>query len=247
MKLGIVSVTFRTLSVDELIDVCKNVEIESIEWGGDVHVPPNNIENAKLVCEKSKQAGISIASYGSYYRIGEDMDFQPILETAIALDTNNIRVWAGTKNAEDADDTYYEKCVKDAQNICDMASMHEIDVSFEYHGGTLTNTLQSTVKLLELIDKENVFTYWQPLVVGDQRASRACHVDDIKTLMDLKKLKNVHIYHWVDDKRKLLSEGREFILAYSKFLDCDNLLVEFVKDDEINNFIDDVKTLREIF
>ena len=31
MKLGIVSVTFRTLSVDELIDVCKNVEIERSE------------------------------------------------------------------------------------------------------------------------------------------------------------------------------------------------------------------------
>ena len=36
---GLVSVTFRKLSVGEILAGVKKAELGSIEWGGDVHVP----------------------------------------------------------------------------------------------------------------------------------------------------------------------------------------------------------------
>ena len=46
-NIGFTTVTFRKKSVEEIIDIAKKAAINCIEWGGDVHVPPDNEENAK--------------------------------------------------------------------------------------------------------------------------------------------------------------------------------------------------------
>ena len=52
MKTGLTSVSFRKLSVDEVIALAKKAGVDGIEWGSDVHVPPNDIEYVKEVADK---------------------------------------------------------------------------------------------------------------------------------------------------------------------------------------------------
>ncbi|NBB78352.1 MAG: sugar phosphate isomerase/epimerase, partial [Verrucomicrobia bacterium] len=80
---GLCSVTFRKHATDELIDLARKGGIEGIEWGGDVHVPPGDLENARAVGEKTAAAGLSVCSYGSYYRCDEESGSPAeVLETA---------------------------------------------------------------------------------------------------------------------------------------------------------------------
>ncbi len=66
---GLVSVSFRKLPPEQIIALARQAGLQSIEWGGDVHVPPENLENARVIGEMTRAAGLSVACYGSYYRL----------------------------------------------------------------------------------------------------------------------------------------------------------------------------------
>ena len=103
---GIVSVTYRPLTPKQLIDTAADAALCCIEWGGDIHVPHGELDTAKAVGQMTREAGLSVISYGTYYRAGtygEDFPrvFAGMLDTADALGAPNLRLWAGNKNAED--------------------------------------------------------------------------------------------------------------------------------------------------
>src|SRR4051812_19353813 len=95
---GLASVTFRALSPDEIIRLARTAGLQGIEWGGDVHVPPGDLRRARDVHRKTLQAGMHVTSYGSYYTSGsasqpDNVLFEAVLETALALHAPVIRVW----------------------------------------------------------------------------------------------------------------------------------------------------------
>ena len=57
---GLVSISFRSLSPEEIIRIAKAAGLSAIEWGGDVHVPFGEIETARRVGEITRAAGLSI-------------------------------------------------------------------------------------------------------------------------------------------------------------------------------------------
>jgi sugar phosphate isomerase/epimerase len=160
---GLVSVTFRQLSVNDIIELVTSTELSAIEWGGDVHVPHGDIQCAVETRQKTEDAGLSVASYGSYYRVGhnEPVQYELILDTAVALNAPIVRVWAGKRNAEDADPDYWHQVVEDSQRIAQLTSKAGKKIAYEYHQNTLTNTLTSTLKLLKAVGHEAVTSYWQ--------------------------------------------------------------------------------------
>ena len=60
LKVGLTSVTFRNLGYKEIIEACKKCEIEYIEWGSDVHVPADDVFNAK---KSKKHVTMQILKY----------------------------------------------------------------------------------------------------------------------------------------------------------------------------------------
>ena len=102
VKTGLVSVTFRQKSVEEIAALTAEAGLSGVEWGGDVHVPPGDREAARRAAQLTRQAGLEVLSYGSYYRCQPGEDFTPVLESALALGAPLIRVWAGTKPWEEA-------------------------------------------------------------------------------------------------------------------------------------------------
>ena len=249
LNTGLVSITFRKLTPEKIIELVCNAKLQGIEWGGDIHVPHGNIEAAQSVGRMTRQAGLNVAAYGSYYRVGEseseNLKFTDVLASAVALGAPMIRVWAGNKNSQDADGAYWNKVVEDTRRIADLVSKRGITIVFEFHNGTLNNLPQSCVKLLGDVGRENVRTYWQP--IHGAGADKNCLGID----MIMPAISGVHVFHWwpADQPvRYLLCEGQSDWRRYvQKFKDSDRnyyFLIEFVKDDDIENFLKDAETLR---
>ena len=246
-KIGLCSVTFRDLSVEEIITVTKKSGLEGIEWGGDVHVPPGHIDNASKVAELTENAGLEVTSYGSYYRVGHENDgdsFNDIMKTAAALKAPFIRVWAGKYGSDEADADYRRQVVEDARRIADMAGSENISIHLEYHGGTLTDTEESAERLLKDIDHSNVYTYWQP-AVGISVDQRLSSIDKIKPWISY-----VHVFHWRHTDRLPFSEGTPDWIRYLNALKKEDgiryLLMEFVKNNDVDQFYKDAEVLKRL-
>jgi len=250
IRTGLVSVTFRGLSPREVIDITCRAGLEGIEWGGDIHVPHGDIKTAENVSRMTRERGLEIPSYGSYYKVGNSeqagLSFARVLETAQALKTRSIRVWAGSRGSKEADAAYRQTVRDDARRIAAMAEKAGLRISFEYHSGSLTDTWASAYELLERIDRENVGIYWQPIY-------GMAAEDNVKGLVKLLPfMTNIHVFHWwpTSRDRHLLSEGvSDWRMYMSKIKAAGGsrfAMIEFVKDDNPDNLLSDAETLRSL-
>lgn len=248
---GLVSITFRKLTSPEIIHLVRKSGLKSIEWGGDLHVPHGKVTAAREVRKRTEDAGLSVAAYGSYYRVGqnerEQAPFEDVLETAVELKAPTIRVWAGRAGSAATDAKARSRIIRETRRIADLALQENITISFEYHGNTLTDTNESAVQLLEEVDHDNVFSLWQPRSNGDTKQS----LDGLRAV--LPRLTNVHAFYWTtkngDLQRRLLEEGAKPWARYLKLLRTSgrdhHVLIEFVRDDDPDNFLKDARTLTE--
>lgn len=249
LTIGLLSITFRKLSAKRIVELASAAELDSIEWGGDIHVPHGDVETARSVKQMTQDDGLSISAYGSYYRLAEAESpaFESVLDTAEALGTALVRVWAGKRGSGKADDAYRQAVVDDARRIVDMASSRNIQVGLEYHENTLTDTLESTQQLLNDVHHNHLLTFWQPPHTPNLMAKK----HGLTTLLPY--LANVHVFHWnpADKARYPLAGGKSDWKDYLQILQTSNrdhaLSLEFVKDDDEAQFIADAKTLKSWF
>ncbi len=238
---GLVSVTFRALDYDNIIDLTVRAGLGGIEWGGDIHVPHGDVTCAAAVAAATRQRGLSVLSYGSYYRC-DGGDFDAVLRTAVALDAPVIRVWAGGKDGGDASPDERDAIVADLRRVCDMAYACGVCIATEYHRNTLTDTQQSVVRLFDEVGRDNFYTYWQPL----DNTTHEQNLRNIAQLCDLHKLWHIHAYHWVGRERLPLRGGADAWRAYvAAAYNAQAVLLEFVKDDAPSQFLDDATCLKE--
>jgi sugar phosphate isomerase/epimerase len=250
IKAGLASVTFRQLSTQQIIELTASAGLKGIEWGADVHVPHGGIESARKVCRLTHEAGLEVAAYGSYYRLGisesQGLSFSSVLDTAIAMNAPVIRVWAGDLNAEQADDYYWDKIISEAKGLAKTVAAEDIKLAFEYHENSLTNTAASTRRLLDMINNKHVMTFWQPI----HGAGPADNSADLELLLD--KINNVHVFHWwpTSNDRHLLEAGfNDWNLYLTKLYKSDRnhyAMIEFVKDNQPDNFHVDTITLKKL-
>jgi sugar phosphate isomerase/epimerase len=246
---GLVSISFRPLDTTQIIDMVKKAGLKGIEWGGDIHVPHGDLETALKVENQTREAGLDIAAYGSYFRVGvsedEGLKFKDVLETALTLKTDIIRVWAGNKDSEDADAALRSKIVSESKEMAKMAEDKGVMLVYEFHGGTLTNTYESAVELLESVDHPNFQSYWQPINGAGVKINSE-GIDKLKPW-----IRGIHCFHWWPDHtvRLPLAEGRDDWNEYLAKLSTINLdmyaLMEFVPDDKPENFVRDAEVLKE--
>jgi len=244
---GLVSITFRRLVPREIIDLVVRAGQCAIEWGGDVHVPHGDLARAREVKQMTLDAGLQVASYGSYYHLGlqEPVPFETVLETAVFLGAPVIRVWAGKKGSAEADAEYRARVVRDGQRSADLAAQAGLEVALEFHRGTLTDTYTSARMLLEEIGRPKMTSYWQPPV----GASVADCLEGIRALLPW--LRHVHVFHW-DSTAKVRfplaadeSVWRQYLQAISLSGRNHFVLLEFVKDDAPEQYLEDAATLNE--
>ena len=241
MKTGLVSVTFRALSPEQIVALAAKANLDGIEWGGDIHVPHGQKERAKQVKALTEKAGLEVLSYGSYYRAGEGQDFAPVLASALALDAPVIRIWAGAKGSGEAEDAYRKRVAEESREACRAAAAHGVLVCYEYHDGTLTDTPESALKLLEEVGAENLRLYWQPKFnLPFEENARA-----------LKLVKpwvwNIHAFAWDAEYRRYPldraeTQWREYMKSFGK---AKAIMLEFVAEDDPEQMIRDAEALKK--
>ena len=244
---GLTSITFRQLTVEQIVELVQQSGLDGIEWGGDVHVKPGEEALAREVGDRTRQAGLQVLSYGSYLHVdGPEHiaeDFKPVLQSALALSAPVIRVWPGGREPDRADEAYYDSNAEALRIIGEMAGQHGLTVATEYHRGTLTQNAESAQKLMQRIDSPYVKTYWQPnpdITAADNRHEAAAMRPY---------LANVHVFCWTKgNERHPLAQGDADWRAYLQALELDpqrqHAIIEFVKDDSPARFLEDAETLR---
>ena len=67
-RLGLVSISFRKHAPREILQAMREVGLTEIEWGSDVHAPP---EKAAEIARLQAEFGINCSSYGTYFTLGK--------------------------------------------------------------------------------------------------------------------------------------------------------------------------------
>lgn len=244
MKTGLVSVSFRKLPPEEIIALAAECGLQGIEWGGDIHVPPGDIANARRVGNATRAQGLEVACYGSYYRLtdAEAGMAQRVVDTAAALGAPLIRVWAGGEGSAQASPEKRHEVCRNAQRLADLAALAGIDVAFEWHGGTLTDELGSALELLRAVDRPNAGTLWQPHVGMN---ADSC-VREIRAAAEY--IRNIHVFSWQGIDRLPLRNGaekwRRCLAEIEKLPGERSLLLEFVQDDDPAQLREDAACLK---
>ena len=248
---GLVSITFRDLEPGEIIQRAADSQLQGIEWGGDVHVPPGETEHARRVGEMTRAAGLEVAAYGTYYRLGvsDPEQWARIIETAEALQTQVLRVWCGDRASAEADLAYRRRVADDALRVSQAAADAGMTVACEWHGNTLTDTATSSQLLFDEVSHPAFRTYWQPHV----------GMTPVQCLVDMEtalpRLTGLHVFQWHPDTRARLplSDGDRIWPAYLRKAlirpahagtEPMYALLEFVPDDDPDLLPREAQTLR---
>lgn len=241
-NIGFTTVTFRKKSRREICEVAQKNGIKYIEWGGDIHLPPNDDIALNEVIALQKEFGLSAISYGTYYRLGaEDYAlWESITETANEIGAKIIRIWQGTKSSADMTDDILSSMVNETKILADIAEEKGLTIAFEFHNGTNNDNGKSAVEFLKAVNKPNVKTYWQPFSTDDD-------ISNLKAVLPY--LVCVHVFEWNEKgKRYSLNHGSKRWSEFLKIINESNanayLIMEFVKNDSKKQFSKDLKHLR---
>jgi 3-dehydroshikimate dehydratase len=240
---GMVSATFREKKAERILELCVQADLKAVEWSENAHVMPDDPDGATLLYQKTRDAGLSVAAYGSYYRLGENDDpetvFLKSVKSAAALKAPLIRVWAGKKPSAEVTEAERKKLAAETRLISSLASSKGIKVAFEWHKNSLTDTNESAMRFLREIGDANVYCLWQPTVALNM-AERTEGIDLLKD-----RLLNLHVYYWKEGIRRPLSEGVNEWKEYLRHVNRDDryALLEFVMDNTEEQFLEDAKTL----
>ncbi len=247
---GLVSITFRLLSPQQIIELVLDAKLGAIEWGGDVHVPHGDERAAELVAKLCRDAGLHMPTYGSYYKLAHSQAagprFDEVLRSAVVLGTPLIRVWAGTKSSSDTTAEERRAIEDDLQRICDLAAPHHIGITLEYHAGTLTDDADSCLALIRAVHRPNLTTLWQ--TTNGRDADFA-----LSTLKAVKPhLSHLHVFHWGkggwNDKHPLADGSGDWHRYLTEARDPSRprcCMLEFVRGDSTDQLLRDADTLRE--
>jgi len=195
MKTGLCSITFRQHDVPRIVELTRRAGLDAIEWGGDVHVPPGDTPAAETAKSLTTAAGLEVSSYGSYYQIidaqGGEQDFAPVLESALALGTDTIRIWPGTKPSDVMPADERRRLIARLRGDLDRAAGHGIRLALEFHVSSLCDSNAAALAFLQEVDHPHLYTYWQPIYWLADVPYRLAGLEALaaRTL-------NVHVFQW---------------------------------------------------
>lgn len=197
------------------------------------------IENAGLVkklgydyieLSVTKTMGLDPAAYAAGKKALEESGTEA--ECFNILFPKTMNFVDGKTTSLDELEIYLEKTVSD------MAASEGIKVALEWHKNTVTDTNESGLSFLDEAAADNLYCLWQPTV--------ALNMDERCAGLDMLeargRLLNLHVYYWLEGKRRPFAEGLDEWRRYLQHVNRNEKrygLLEFVLDNTEEQFLED--------
>jgi len=238
--LGLCSISFRKNSPEEILSAMKEAGLSVIEWGSDVHCPP---ERAGEISILQNQYGIKCCSYGTYFRIGVTPieELNKYIVAAKTLGTDVLRLWCGDKNSEDHTESEKRELFTVCKTAMEIAEAKGVTLCMECHNNTYTNSKESALELMQAVNSPHFRMYWQP----NQLRSEEENILYAKLLSQY--TVNIHVFNWNKKEKYPLRSAKDI---WKNYLSCfdkgENLLLEFMPDNRIESLKTEAEALKEI-
>lgn len=239
-NLGLVSVSFRAHTPEEILQAMVQNGLGCIEWGSDVHCPP---AAAEKIARLQADHGVVCCSYGTYFRLGVTPveELPGYIEAAKILGAPILRLWCGSKNSEEYTEREREALFCQCREAAAMAEKAGVVLCMECHGGTFTNRKEAALELMKAVNSSAFRMYWQPnqFRTAEENLAYASLLAPYTA--------HLHVFHW-REKEKLPLSGA--VDVWKSYLGCfrgdRHLLLEFMPDDRLESLPAEVAALKEI-
>jgi 3-dehydroshikimate dehydratase len=243
MKIGLCTIAFSELPLEEVLNIAAEYGFDGVEiWGKEpaVHeVTAERSEHTPLkydedyfrkIKEITDAKMLEIAAFGSYVNPLMD-DYEQQMETALritqTLGSKLIRVWSGggpSKSIRPHDRRIISIRLK---AMCQWAGINGITVATEMHNNNLTDTAETTLKLIQDVGLPGLKTYYQP-----------CFRNDADDFYECAKLVGPHLVNVHAQNAKQLDDGRFEACAIADGIVDYEKIVQILKSYDYDGYLE---------
>lgn len=242
-NLGLVSVSFRDKTPEEILKAMQRVGLLHIEWGSDVHAPCTDTARLRELADLQKEYGITCCSFGTYFRLGKTplAELPDYIAAAKTLGTDILRLWCGTKSGTQMTADEREELLAACRAAAEIAAREDVVLCMECHKKTFTERPTDAVWLMEQVSSPHFRMYWQPF----QWQTAGQNAENAKLLAPF--AAHIHVFNWKgEDKLPLGDAVAEWQTYLAHFSTPRTLLLEFMPDGQLETLAAEATALREI-
>lgn len=241
---GLVSISFRSLTPEAVIELCKNAGLTAVEWGTDSHV--KSADAATAVYNAGEECNVLPCSCGSYYKLGISPaeDLRRVLDIARCLHTDTLRIWGGNRGSAELTEADFQKMVNEGYAAAELADSYGITLCLECHPNTITDRYESELRFLNTVDHPRLRTYWQP----NQFESLTYNLEAAEALAEDTRM--IHVFAWSQTERFPLEQHTDiwarYLSVFAKSGKTYGALLEFMPDDRPESLVREAETLNKL-
>lgn len=166
MKAGIATIALRNYDVFTALDMAKDAGFAGVEiWGKPPHTPEGvDEEHTRRVRDRARSNGLAIPIFGSYVNPSWP-EFEQKSSDAISiaklLGARIIRIWAGNKEPDKADEELWQHVAKSLHEFALQAEDEGLTLAMEMHADTLCLTPEGAMRVMEMSAASNLKLNYQ--------------------------------------------------------------------------------------
>ncbi len=161
---GLSSDTFRNLAPKRIVELVQAAGLGGIEWQDESHCPVGNLDAAARARNVTEEAGLAVISYAVDVPITSDgrNDLAVIVRTAAELGAGAIRVRAGDRPLEEADEEERDGVAARVSECVDRAEALGLMVAVGLNTYSHAATGSQAFELLQRAGTSTAQVFWHP-------------------------------------------------------------------------------------